>query len=452
MISKGQVRSQGDELGQWELRSVRKVIKNIGWLSVDRIIRMGVGLIVGVWVARYLGPAQFGLLNYAMAFVGIFSVLSTLGMDQILVKEIVNKPERLDELMGTGFLLKLIGGFLAVLSTIVMTIFMRPNDFLTLGLIAVIGTGFIFQSVDVIDFWFQASIQSKYTVYARNSAFLFIAAVKIALILGEASLIWFAIAGLAEVVIGSIGLVYHYHKHKLKIGSWRVSLELGRELLRAAWPLMLTGMAIAIYMKIDQVMLGSLVDDQEVGVYAAATKISEVWYFIPSIITSSIYPVLVSLYEESRERYLDLLKQIMGLFFWGTLSLSLVVSLFSGVIIEMLYGPAYARSAGVLTIHIYAGIVTSMSIVFSQKFILDGTTKISFYGTLVGAAANIVLNLWLLPLYGAYGAAVATVISYLVPMVFQTVFFDKQIGFLFVQAIASPIIYTSRSFGRFSKR
>jgi len=319
-----------------------------------------------------------------------------------------------------------------------------------LGLVAVVGAGFVFQSIDVIDFWFQASIQSKYTVYARNSSFLLITAVKITLILGGASLIWFAVASLIEIVVGSVGLVYYYYKRKLKIGNWRFSAGRGWALLRAAWPLMLAGMAIAIYMKIDQVMLGSLVNDQEVGIYAAATKISEVWYFIPSIITSSVYPALVSLYEESKERYLDLLKKIMSLFFWGTLGLSLTVSLFSGVLIKILYGSAYAKSAGVLTIHVYAGIITSMSIVFSQKFILDGTTKISFYGTLVGAAANILLNLWLLPLYGAYGAAVATVISYLVPMVFQTIFFDKQIGLLFLQAVAFPIIYMKRSFGRFS--
>ena len=424
---------------------------NIGWLSLDRVIRLGVGLFVGVWVARYLGPEQFGLLNYAMAMVGLFGIFSTLGLDQIVIREIVSRTEESAEVMGTAFLLKLVGGVFAIFIAVLVTTFTRPGNLLAIGLVAIISAGFLFQSFDTIDFWFQANIQSKYTVYARNGAFLLSAGIKVILILAKSSVIWFAVAGLLEIGIGSLGLVYCYRRRGLSISGWKMSVIRAKSLLQVAWPLMLAGIAVAVYMKIDQVMLAGLVNDKEVGIYAAAVRVSEVWYFIPTIITSSVYPVLVNLYEKSKEQYLNRLKQIMGMFFWGTLGLSILISLMSELIIEVLYGPAYARSAGVLTIHIYAGIITSMSIVFSQKFILDGTTRISFYGTLVGAVANILLNFWLLPLYGAYGAAVATVISYLIPMIFQTVFFDKQIGLIFIEAVVSPVMYMKWSRGSTSE-
>jgi PST family polysaccharide transporter len=127
--------------------------------------------------------------------------------------------------------------------------------------------------------------------------------------------------------------------------------------------------------------------------------------------------------------------QVMGYFFWGTLVLSVVITFFSDEIIFVLYGPDYSRAAGVLSIHIYAGIITSMGVVFGYKFLIDGTTKISFYGTIAGAVSNVLLNLWLIKSYGAYGAAVSTLISYIMPIIFQTIFFDKRNGLIFFGAI-----------------
>ena len=424
-------------------QNLKKIAANIGWLSIDRIVRLGVGLIVGVWVARYLGPEQYGLFSYALAFAGLFGVLSTLGLDQIVIRDIVQNPANKDKIIGTAFVLRMAGGILATGAALIIMFIMRPGETLTLALVGIVAASMIFQSFDVIDFLFQAKVQSKYTVYAKNGAFLIMALVKVVLILTYAPLIAFALAGFAEITLGSCGLIVFYQRRVAHLRDWRVSFAQAKELLHVSWPLILSGLAITIYMKIDQVMLGNMVGEAEVGIYAAAVRISEVWYFIPMIITSSIYPSLAKLFQESEERFYDKLKQVMGYFFWGTLLISLIISAFSKQIIEILYGTAYARASGVLSIHIYAGIITSMGVVFSQKFILDGTTKISFYGTVVGALANVILNLWLLPLYGAYGAAIATVISYTIPMIFQTAIFDRRIGLTFIQAIAYPIVKKS---------
>ena len=188
--------------------SLQNILVNTGWLFVDKILRMGVGLLVGVWVARYLGPEQFGLYSYALSFVALFSTFATLGLDGIVVRDIVRDLSYKDEILGTAFVLKFIGGIVTLLLTIFSISIIRPEESLTRWLVMIIAAGTIFQAFDVIDFWFQSQVQSKYTVYAKNIAFLIIALLKSILILTKAPLI--AFMGMSEVVLNTIGLVFAY--------------------------------------------------------------------------------------------------------------------------------------------------------------------------------------------------------------------------------------------------
>lgn len=412
-----------------------KIIRNTGWLFADRILRMGVGLFVGVWVARYLGPEQFGIFNYAIAFVGLFGVFATLGLNSIVVRDIVRDPAYKNETLGTAFTIKFIGGFLTLLVTIGIISFIQPGDSLTLWLVGIIAAGLIFQAFDTIDFWFQSQVMSKYTVYAKNSAFIVISTIKIGLILNHAPLIAFAWAGLAEIVLGAMGLTMVYHRNNQYIKDWQFNLDRAKNLIKESWPLILTGVVISIYMKIDMVMLGLLIDSSEVGYYTVAVQLSEVWYFIPSIVMISIYPTFVRLYHQDEEIYTQRLQQVMGYFFWGSLILSLVIIFIAKDIIFLLYGLSYLPAVNILKVHILSSIIVSMSVIFSHRYILNGTLKISFYGALIGAITNIILNIWLIPLYAGMGAAIATVISYITPIIIQTLFFDRNIGIIFIKSV-----------------
>jgi PST family polysaccharide transporter len=419
-------------------QNLRQIAINVGWLSIDRVLRLGMGLVVGVWVIRYLGPKQFGILSYAGAFAGFFGVFATLGLDQIIVRDISQNADNKNEILGTAFVLKLFGGLFGMVTALIIIIIMNSGDKLTIILVGILSAGSVFLAFDVIDFWFQAKLQSKYTVLAKNGAFIATTLGRIVLILAHAPLLFFALASLAEVILGGCGLIVLYRKKVTKLHDWQFSFSRAKDFLRVGWPLILANMSISIYMKIDQVMLGNMVNKAEVGIYSAAVRFSEAWYFIPMIFSSSIYPSMAKLFQESEERFYDKLKCVIGYFFWGTLLLSIFVSAFRRQIINILFGTAYARASGVLAIHIYAGIIVATGVIFSQKFTLDGTTKISFYGTVVGAASNVILNLLLIPQYGIYGAAFATVISYTLPIIFQTIFFDKRIGLTFIQAIVYP--------------
>ena len=389
--------------------SEKSAIQNIAWLFFDRILRMGVGLFVGVWVARYLGVQQFGIFNYATAFVALFNPLTTLGLDALVIRSIVREPQLKDEILGTTFWLKLCGAIVCLLLTVGSIFVLRQDDQLTVGLVAILATAGILHAFDTIDFWFQSQVQSKYTVVARNTAFIIIALVKVVLIKMQAPLVAFAWATLGEVALGTAGLIIAYRFKGYSI-LWRWSLSLAKTLLTESWPLILSGLTIMIYMKIDQIMLG-LVGDEAVGLYSAATRISEVWYFIPTAISSSVAPSIYAAKQVSEELYYQRIKKLIRLLVIISLVVAVPMSFLSTTIITLLFGNGYAAAGSILGIHIWAAVFVFMGVASSSWFIAEGLTQLAFRRTLMGAVVNVILNWLLIPAYAGVGAAVATVIS-----------------------------------------
>jgi PST family polysaccharide transporter len=391
---------------------LRGIIANTGWLFADRILRMGVGLFVGVWVARYLGVEQFGVFNYATAFVALFSTLSTLGLDAIVVRSIVREPEKRLQILGTTFWLKLIGGIAALVLAVSSIILLRHDDQLTISLVAILASVGIFQTFDTIDIWFQSQVQSKYTVIAKNTAFVITALIKVILISIHAPLIAFAWTALGEVGLGAIGLIISYRVRGYSPWLWPWSSPLAKTLLKESWPLILSGLTVMIYMRIDQIMLGQMVGDKAVGLYSAATRISEVWYFIPVAIASSVSPAIYAAKEVSEALYYQRIKQLIRMLVLISLVISVPMSLMSGKLITILFGNGYAEAGKILAIHIWASLFVFMGVATSPWFIAEGLTEFSFHRTLIGAVVNVVLNFLLIPSYGGIGAAIATVIAY----------------------------------------
>ncbi len=391
---------------------LRAIITNTGWLFADRILRMGVGLIVGVWVARYLGVHQYGLFNYATAFVALFSSFATLGLDNVVVRDIVHDLSHKEKILGTSFWLKLFGGVSCLLLAVSTIYVLRHDDKMTIWLVAILGTAGIFQAFDTIDFWFQSQVQSKYTVVAKNTAFIITTLIKIALIQMQASLIAFAWMTVVEIALGAMGLAMAYNIKGYSFRLWRWSFPVAKTLLKDSWPLILSGLTIMIYMRIDQIMLGEIIGDGAVGIYSAASRISEVWYFIPTAIVSSVSPTIFAAKQNNEEVYYQRIKQLLGLMVLISIAIALPMSFLSGSIITMLFGNDYAPAAGILSIHIWASLFVFIGVGTSPWFIAEGLTHLSLRRTLVGAIINVVLNLFLIPTYAGVGAAIATVISY----------------------------------------
>jgi len=392
--------------------TLQAIIGNTGWLMADKVMRMGLGLLVSVWVARYLGPVQFGVMNYAISFVALFINLAALGLDGIVVRELVNVPHERCAILGTAFVLRLCCGIVAFGLTIGAIMLLRPHDGLMLRVMVITAALTITQSFDVVDFWFQSQVASKYSVLARNGAFLVAAAVRVGLILIHAPLMAFVWTALAESALAAVALMVVYQGRERMLGGWRASREWAGRLLKDSWPLLLASFSMVIYLKVDQVMLGEMVDSNAVGIYAAAAKISELWYFIPLTIVSSVFPSVVKARAENEGLYQRRLQRLFSLMTATSLGLAVPMTVAAPYVIDLIYGEAFAAAAPILAIHIWAGLFVFLGVAQSSWDLAENLTRLYLLRSLGGAVLNVVLNLVLIPVYGGIGSAIATVVSY----------------------------------------
>jgi PST family polysaccharide transporter len=390
---------------------LQRILNNTGWLFADRILRMGVGLFVGVWVARYLGAVQFGIYNYSFAFVTLFGFLASLGLDGIVVRDIVRDPSRNAEIMGTSFVLKFVGGLMAAAAINISIAALRGQDTFTRLLVAIFTTGLIFQSFDTIGFWFQSQVQSRYVVWAKNGAFILVAMVKIALIFTHAPLEAFVCAAVGEIILGAGGLIIAYRAAGGSLRSWRWDRSRAKSLLGDSWPLILSGVAIGVYMRIDQLMLGEMIGNHAVGLYSAAIRVSELWYFIPVAIASSVFPSIIEAKKISEELYMEKIAKLFRLMSLLSLSIVIPLTFLSGYVIRILYGTGFSGAGTVLAVHIWSAVFVFLGVAQGPWTLNEGLMKLSLQRTIIGAVANVILNLVLIPVYGIVGAAIATLIS-----------------------------------------
>jgi PST family polysaccharide transporter len=400
---------------------LRRILENISWLMVDRVVRMGMGLFVGVWVARYLGPIQFGSLNFAGAFVALFGSVTTLGLDGIVMRELVHKAEDRHEILGTTLALRSVAGLVAVGVSIAILRLIQPHDRQALLLVSILSLTLVFQAFDTIDAFFQSQVRSKITVWAKNGVFLVFAAIRVSLIYAKAPLWTFAAAMTSEIALGAAGLVLGYRLSGGRMSSWRSSKQRAVHLLKQSWPLILSGMAIMVYMRLDMVMLKIMKGDFAVGLYAAATRVSEVWYFIPLAIVSSVSPAIMRA-KDNPELFYGRLRKLFSLMTLSACAIGSIVALSSHAIIRILYSSGYSGAAPVLAVHVWASVFVFLGVAQSPWDISKNMLKLSLYRTVTGAIINIAMNFYLIPRYSAMGAAVATVASYAISGVFANAF------------------------------
>jgi len=433
-----------------EHQGFMKYFKNTSWLFAEKILRMVVGLFVGIWVARYLGPDRFGLLSYAQAFVGLFAAVASLGLDGIVVRELVKHPHLETKLLSTAFILKLIGAVLTLIFLAVAVNF-TSNDTYTNMLVFIIASAVIFKSFNVIDLYFQAKVMSKYVVYANSMALLLSSAIKIYLVLNKAPLEAFAWMVLFDAIIMALGYLYWFWKIKKDffILHLQMDWQLAKTLLSDSWPLIFSSIVVAIYMRIDQVMIKEMLDAEAVGNYAAAVRLSEAWYFIPMVISSSLFPAIINAKKISEELYYNRLQKLYDLMVMVAVVIAIPTTFLSSWIIALLYGKEYIEASSVLMIHIWAGVFVGLGVASSRWFIAENLQIHSLYRTLSGVIINILLNYFLIPLFSIYGAAIATLISQIAASYLFNIFTDKT--FVTYKLQSNALLIPLRKLGVFYK-
>lgn len=396
----------------WRHTGFRRAVDSAGWMLIERLLRLVGGFVIGIWLARYLGPADFGRYNWAIALGLIVTSLTTVGLDNILVRELVRDPEAEGHLLGSAIVLRLIGGLAAWLVIIALAIGLRPDDGSAVALTAVIGAAGVLQASTTVDLWFRARLEARQAAIARSLAYLGAVLMRAGLILAGAPLVAFAWAFVVEAALGTLAILPIYALRGGHLRRWRPSVPHARRLLTDSWPLIFSGLLVNLYLRMDQVMLAWLRGDAELGIYAGAVRIAEVFPIIPVTIATALLPAVVAARGISKALYEERLQRLYALMAALSYTFALPVTFLADPLTRWLLGPTYADAAPALIVLTWAGAFSALGVARSAFLTAENYTRLHLATVALGCAANLALNWLLIPPLGGLGAAFASLAAY----------------------------------------
>jgi O-antigen/teichoic acid export membrane protein len=386
-----------------------RYFKNTSWLFFEKIFRVFLSSLVIIMLTRYLGPEKFGLLSYSQSFVGFFIAISTLGLNTILVRELIKNDRVADGLIGTAFFLKFFVSLFSIFIIWIINYYVSKDD--SYLYINIISFSIFFHSFNIIDSFFQAGVISKYSSISNSVAFFISSFLKVIFIYLNADLIIFCYLIVLDVVFVAFGYIYIYLKINGSFLKWRFDKNIAYFFLKSGWPLMFVALASFIYTRTDQVMLKFLLGDEAVGNYAAAVRVSEIFYFIPMLIAQSIFPKIISVKMRSEEEYLLLIEKIYCLFVWISVPICFFVFFFNHEIVKLIYGIQYEKTAYILSFLVFSIFFNSVGVVNTKILYVEHYERKYLIRSVFGVFINVALNFLLIPIYKESGAAISTLIT-----------------------------------------
>jgi O-antigen/teichoic acid export membrane protein len=394
----------------FDQQAFQKYFKNTGMLFVGRVGSLLIKFAVSISVANYLGRSNNGILSGGTVYIYFFSAIATLGLDQFIVKELHQFPGNRDQILGTSFWMKIFAGFCCV-PLIYLAFLIYPAKGTPYGYVLIFSIIGVVQAFNVIDAYFQAQVQSKYIMQVQIAGNIISAMIKFVLIYLRQPLLYFVYAYTFDFILLSIGYYFTYQRKQRSIFSWTFNLKLAGKLLHYSWPLIISGIMVALYMKIDQIMLQNMVSLKESGAYNTVANLSEAWNFVPAVIVTSLFPAILNAKRDDAGRYKKRIQHLYDLMVYLSVPVAIIIT-FAAPLIYTLYKPEYAYAAPVLSVHIWSGVFVFLGAASSQYLIAENFNKLTFVRTGFGALVNIVLNLILIPKMGMMGAAIATLAAY----------------------------------------
>ena len=388
---------------------MNKIAKNASWIIACRIVQAVFALIINMLTARYLGPSNYGLITYASSIVAFVIPLMQLGLSNILVQEIVNDPEREGTILGTSMLLSFCSSVCCIIGVTAFALFANPNEPVTILVCFLYSLMLIFQALDLIKYWFQAKLLSKYTSIVSLCAYLAVSLYKIFLLVTAKNVFWFALSNAFDYALISISIIIIY----FKLGGQRFSfsLQLGKELFSRSKHYIFSSMMVTIFAQTDKIMLKHMIDESATGYYGAAVACAGMMSFVFAAIIDSFRPAIFEGRKLSESVFTHRLAVLYSIIIYFSLAQSVVITILSGVIIRVIYGTAYAPSARALQIVVWYTTFSYLGSVRNIWILASNLQKHLWKINLSGALANILLNAVLIPVIGINGAALASLIT-----------------------------------------
>lgn len=387
-----------------------RMTRNAFWLIGSKIYHMAVNLVVSLLMARYLGPANYGLINYAASFTAMFTSICTLGIDSILVNELLNEEDQ-GRLLGSGIGMRLLSSLLSVITILVLVYALNPDEPTTIWVVLIYSTTLLLRSFESIHCWYQANLESKVTAIITAAGYTVAAVYKIWLLAAQKNVFWFAASHVVEYALVAVLLLISYNKKAGSGQKLRFSLTTGGRLLSKSYHFILSGLMVAVYGQMDRIMLKSMIDDASVGYYAAAVTITSMWPFVLAAIIDSAKPVILGKYGRDSAGFSRDLIRLYGAILYISFAAAAGITLLSGFIIVLLYGEAYLQARGALCILCWDTAFSYLGVARSIWMVPNGKQKYEKYIAFSGAACNLILNAVLIPVWGINGAAFATLIT-----------------------------------------
>ena len=411
----------------------RKYLRNTSWMFADRMIRLGAVLVTGIFMARYLKPEGFGQLNYASGFVGLFFALTSMGLDEIVVRDLVRHPEKRDEILGSSALLKFFGALLLMILVMAGTLLNHMTDYTTM-MVMIIALSELAKPAMVIDYYFQSQVMGSQSAMVNILQTLASSSFKLVLVAIKAPLMWFAWSYLVDMLMFTIVAIIYYERHGLALRAWRATRTMFMHLLEQSWPLIIFGVALFVQARIDQVMifdvlkhtsLGEKGANAEVGQYSVALKMIEALGFLPVIIQKSLAPAITRAKLEDPAKYEDRLLNQYRLMFLMFLITAVPLYFLAQPIIIWFYGPAYTTAGYLLGLFAIRLFFTNMGVGKTSFITNESLFKYSLLTAVIGAGLNIAINYYLIPIYLSKGAIWATIISFFISIFILDLFFKS---------------------------
>lgn len=398
-------------INKLHLSSTReKIIRNLFWAVLGKIVTLLGSLFVGILIARYLGPEKYGLMNYVISYVFLFQVFSTFGLDNIEVREEAKADVPITQIIGTAFGIRLILAMVVIILTIGTAITFE-SDGETILLIIIYSCSILCNIFCVIRNYFLAIVQNEYVVKSEIMRTLIGICIKLILLWLHAPLIWFVAAAAFDFVLLSGGYITAYRTQVGRMSEWSFDRHYALYLLREGFPLLLTSAAVIIYQRIDQVMIGSMIDKASVGYFSTAAKFVEVLIFVPMMLAQTITPVLVSKRKENETEYRQKAQLFMNFTLWVSMLLAALVSALSYWIVLYTFGAMYLPAVAVLQVLAFKAPSVALSSTAGSMLVIEGLQRWAVLRDAFGCLVCIGLNYMLLPRYGIMAAAVVAILS-----------------------------------------
>lgn len=394
----------------------KKVAKNAGWIIAGKVYHLLLSFFIGLLTARYLGPDNYGLVNYAALYTSFFTSLCTLGINSIIVKNFVDHPDEEGEALGTALLLRAVSSTLSAVMIIAFVGIIDSGEPLTITVVALCSLSLLFQIFDTINYWFQSRLNSKYSAIATAISYTVVSIYKILLLVFNRNVKWFAVATSIDYAVSAVTLLIIYKKSGGAPFSF--SIKKSKELLSKSKSFIISGLMVSIYNCTDRFMLKHMLSSSAVGYYSVASSVCNMWVFLLSAIIDSFNPTIMQAHKIDRELYHRTNKKLYAIVFYISIVVSAGITVGAKIIVGLLYGKAYLPAAEPLRIITWYTAFSYLGVARNAWMVCENKQKYLSPIYICAALMNIVLNWLLIPYWGASGAAAASLMTQI-----STVFF-----------------------------